>query len=250
MRILITSGGTKVPIDQVRDITNMSKGTFGSRIAHAALKLGHSVCFFHAEGSCTPFSQKFDFYKDDGWDKAINQMADLYNFCHKHRPQYAQSTFRNFDDYETGLQLCLAAYLPDIVILSAAVSDYGVTNFVDGKLRTQDDEQIHLTPLPKIIHKIKQWHPHCMLVGFKLMVNASEEELVFAAHDSITKNGCDLVVANDLASLRQGNHSLILVTRKGHQNYRFDQSDDPYYLAITVVQTVTGMASCQTSYSE
>ena len=31
--ILITSGGTKVKIDMVRNITNMSKGTFGSRIA-------------------------------------------------------------------------------------------------------------------------------------------------------------------------------------------------------------------------
>ena len=35
MKILITSGGTKVPIDRVRSITNMSCGTFGSRIADA-----------------------------------------------------------------------------------------------------------------------------------------------------------------------------------------------------------------------
>ena len=35
MKILITSGGTKVPIDRVRSITNMSQGTFGSRIADA-----------------------------------------------------------------------------------------------------------------------------------------------------------------------------------------------------------------------
>ena len=33
MKILITSGGTKVKIDQVRHIGNMSKGTFGSKIA-------------------------------------------------------------------------------------------------------------------------------------------------------------------------------------------------------------------------
>ena len=33
MKILVTSGGTKIPIDRVRDITNMSTGTFGSKIA-------------------------------------------------------------------------------------------------------------------------------------------------------------------------------------------------------------------------
>ena len=35
MNILVTSGGTKIPIDRVRSITNMSRGTFGSRIADA-----------------------------------------------------------------------------------------------------------------------------------------------------------------------------------------------------------------------
>ena len=33
MKILITSGGTKVPIDDVRSITNMSSGKFGAEIA-------------------------------------------------------------------------------------------------------------------------------------------------------------------------------------------------------------------------
>ena len=40
MKILITSGGTKVSIDRVRSITNMSQGTFGSRIADAFFSKG------------------------------------------------------------------------------------------------------------------------------------------------------------------------------------------------------------------
>ena len=39
MRVLLTSGGTRVPIDRVRDIRNMSMGTFGSRIALELLRL-------------------------------------------------------------------------------------------------------------------------------------------------------------------------------------------------------------------
>ena len=41
MRILITSGGTKVMIDGVRHISNMSKGTFGSAICKSFLEKGH-----------------------------------------------------------------------------------------------------------------------------------------------------------------------------------------------------------------
>jgi phosphopantothenoylcysteine synthetase/decarboxylase len=43
MKILITSGGTKIPIDTVRDITNMSTGTFGTKIAEECLRKGHDV---------------------------------------------------------------------------------------------------------------------------------------------------------------------------------------------------------------
>ena len=259
MRILITSGGTKVKIDRVRDITNMSNGTFGAKMAHVSLELGHRVCFFCAKRSCTPFSQNFDFYGSSDWEesefhmskdwaKAMSDLADLYNFCHKHHKQYTQPGFRNFDDYETGLRLCLSTFAPDIVILAAAVSDYGVTNFVDGKIRSTDNQQIDLHPLPKLINRIKQWHPNCFLVGFKLLLDASELELIVAARDSIRKNGCDLVVANNLASLQQGDHQLILVTPKNHVTFCRSQSVDPYYLAKMVVLTATEML-CTTSYS-
>lgn len=36
MKILITAGGTNEPIDKVRNITNMSKGTLGEALIQAA----------------------------------------------------------------------------------------------------------------------------------------------------------------------------------------------------------------------
>lgn len=54
MKIFITSGGTKIPIDKVRNITNMSKGTFGSKIATESLRAGHDVYFYRAEDSKSP----------------------------------------------------------------------------------------------------------------------------------------------------------------------------------------------------
>lgn len=251
MRVLVTSGGTKVPVDRVRDITNMSNGTFGARIAHAALELEHEVCFFCAQHSRTPFSQNFDFYGNDDWERAINSVADLYNFCSKHQQRYTQVTFRNFTDYEQGLRLSLDAFSPDVVILAAAVSDYGVTNYMDGKIRSKKNQQILLEPLPKVISQVKRWWPECFLVGFKLLVESSEDELVAAARDSIEKNGCDLVVANNLASLQAGDHRVLIVGPKDVESYSQSQRPkDPYYLARTVVRTATEAASCVMSSSE
>ncbi len=41
MKILITSGGTKIKTDSVRHIGNMSSGAFGAKIALEALKANH-----------------------------------------------------------------------------------------------------------------------------------------------------------------------------------------------------------------
>lgn len=67
MKVLITSGGTKVPIDPVRDITNMSSGTFGSKIATEFLKTGQHVSFVMAEKSKTPFTFHRDLYEYSDW---------------------------------------------------------------------------------------------------------------------------------------------------------------------------------------
>lgn len=270
MRVLITSGGTKVPIDRVRDITNMSRGTFGSKIAHEALEANHEVTFLCANGSRTPFSHTFDFYGNGDWEAAINRTAELYNFCEKHRRRYMQVNFRNFSDYQEQLHRLLTGVSaepangqeetppdpkrqPDIIILAAAVSDFGVANYVDGKIRSAMQQQINMTPYPKVIGKVKIWAPKSFLVGFKLMVDSTDEELYAAARASIDKNGCDLVVANDLRDIKQGNHRLMLVSRDDKEPAYFQQSDrpdGPNYLARVVVQVATEMASCETSSSE
>jgi phosphopantothenate-cysteine ligase len=237
MKILITSGGTKVPIDKVRDITNMSHGTFGSRIAHVALAEEHEVCFLCAKGSRTPFRNDFDFYNDN---QAIHKVMEYFLFCEEYQEKYSETEFRNYDDYERSLGLLLD-WKPDVVILAAAVSDYGVANYVNGKIRTQDNLQISLEPLPKIIATVKERLPNCFLVGFKLLVYASETELIEEASKSIINNRCDLVVANDLASLQANNHRLFLV-RPDQVPVSFCKNDaleDPYYLAGKVVEAAT-----------
>lgn len=218
MRFLVTSGGTKVPIDRVRDITNMSKGTFGSRIAKQALIADMEVDYLVSQDGKSPFSMTIDYGR--GADpttmlKAMQELHELNLFVGQHNSLYSEFRYRNFNDYAASLQAILEDHQPDVTILAAAVSDYGIGNYTDGKIRSGSSKVIELIDYPKLIHQVKAWCPTTFLVGFKLLVGATQEELVTAATHSIITNRCDLVVANDYESLKAGAHELILVDRHG-----------------------------------
>ena len=70
----------------------------------------------------------------------------------------------------------------------------------------EDNLVIVLKPTPKIISIIKNLSPSTYLVGFKLLDGVSKEELIEVAKRLRNKNNCDLVVANDLATIRNGEH--------------------------------------------
>jgi len=219
MKILFTSGGTKVNVDAVRSITNMSRGTFGSAICKELLLRNHEVDFVMAEGSRTPFEFKSHFIP-----KPIMSMSDNFelsrlhsewlSFIHKYCDRYHEYTYKTFEDYSNIVLGRLGSEQKyDMVILAAAVSDYDVDNYVDGKIRSSESLKIHLVPYPKIITEVKKIQPETFLVGFKLMVNSMDSELISEAQKSIEKNGCDIVVANDLLDIRSNNHKLTIVSK-------------------------------------
>ena len=73
---------------------------------------------------------------------------------------------------------------------------------------------IVLRPTPKIISLIKELSPKTFLVGFKLLDGVSKEELINVAKKLRNKNKCDLVVANDLSTIREGNHTAYIIDTK------------------------------------
>ena len=48
-------------------------------------------------------------------------------------------------------------------------------------------------------------------LGFKLLIDSKQDELIAAAEKSIVDNHCDIVVANDLADIKSNNHRVHLV---------------------------------------
>jgi phosphopantothenoylcysteine synthetase/decarboxylase len=233
MSILITSGGTKIKIDRVRHIGNMSSGTFGSRIAEEALRGEQEVVFFRAENSKSPFSFNVNLENEASLTRFYNALA----FWKTKRHLYSEKTYNTFEDYMVGLRKLIEQHQPTVIVLAAAVSDYGVANFVDGKIRSKDsDLSIQLKALPKVISKVKGWAPNAYLVGFKLLVDSSDDDLISDAKKSIAENDCDMIVANDLRDIKNDAHRLIVLKKKDLIPHIYTSlREDPNYLARAII---------------
>jgi len=211
MKILITSGGTKVPIDRVRSITNMSHGTFGSRIADAffdegleAFRTGNEygnpiekITFFMAKGSRKPTLQSLN---DDTYEDGYRPI------------EYVE--YSTFDDYKSGIEELLKKETYDIIVVAAAVSDYGVANYYNGKYRSREDDMcIKLVKLPKILPIMRKLASNAVICGFKLLVDSTEDELLDAMKKQMSESDVDLVVGNDLRDIKANDHKLTVISK-------------------------------------
>jgi len=186
MRILITAGSTEVPIDTVRSITNIFKGKTGAQIAN------HFGCHDH-EVTLLTSGQPI------GMDDSGAEFLPLAKWL----------KFKTFDELAELMEQEIRGGNYDVVIHSAAVSDYNVAKvFTDdcddpvgeggGKIAsTYDRLYLELTPTPKLVDKIRdQWSFKGKLVKFKLQVGISDEKLIEIALKSMTDSGADFIVAN------------------------------------------------------
>lgn len=198
-KVLITSGGTREYIDDVRVLTNISSGKLGSVIAdrylsenkfarHAEPEVNYEVHYVYAKGSMLPMQTK------GIWSNRSLKLHEVTD---------VQSV------YDT-----LKVLVPqmDIVIHCMAVSDFGFKPY-STKLKSNDPqafieslkERIYQTP--KILSEIPEWNPHCDLVSFKFEVSLEHDELIRIASESGWNNGCELVIANDKAEMiKEGKH--------------------------------------------
>ncbi len=195
MKILITSGGTKVPLDDVRHIGNMSTGRYGAEIAESAINSGHEVIFFHEKGSVKPIWQ-------------CNLLIKTPIFVE----------YKDYNDY-LRINEVITEYNPDMIISAAAVSDF-ITDKVVGKISSTNKDEITFTLKkgPKIISTLKATSPDSTLVGFKLLVNATKAEM-FEAVKKLFKSGTDYVIFNDLSKLRRGDTKRLVFSKETFPSY-------------------------------
>lgn len=205
MKILITSGGTTEPIDAVRGITNHATGRLGQLLAQLFLNQGHEVSLVTSKNSYRPEPQAgLTLFEIDTVQALQNRLEPLVKEHHVLIHSMAVSDYK-------------PVYMADLDELEQT-SD--ISQLLDktnqaGKISSQSDYQVlFLQKTPKLISLVKKWNPAIRLIGFKLLVDVSQDELIRVARKSLSKNQAELIVANDLSQIKGDDHKAYLVTAK------------------------------------
>ena len=168
-RVLITSGPTREPIDDVRYITNRSSGKMGSALARAALRLGAEVTVV-----------------------AGPQVARLPAGATVVRVETA------LEMHDAALSLASGF---DFIVGAAAVADYHVVNQVSGKMRRSTSSvSLELAPNPDIIAALATANPSATVIGFA----AEPTSDLSVAAAKLKRKGLFAIAANDVSQAGQG----------------------------------------------
>jgi phosphopantothenate-cysteine ligase len=228
MNVLVTGGGTVAPIDDVRRIVNVSSGRFSAMLSEAFLRRDCHVTHLFAPGAQRPFHRlaAFDLSTHDP-SSEMARLARLREEWDDVRGRYHELPLRTGSvlDYAETLGTASGTRNFDLILLAMAVSDYEPTPRL-GKLESSAETlEIHCRRTPKVIRAVRSVCPEAYLVGFKLLSGSSREELIDAAHEACRTNRSNATIANDLASIREGRHEVVLVTASGTVQ-RFGPGDD------------------------
>ena len=165
MKILITAGPTREPIDPVRYLTNRSSGKMGYEIAHAAAHAGHRVLLVSGPTSLDV---------PDGVDFIpVESAEEMYQ--------------------------AVANYLPkmDAAFFAAAVADYTPAEPSVQKIeKTGANLTLALVRTKDILGSARS---PIGFTGFLVGFAAETENLEANARLKLEKKSCDLIVANDVS---------------------------------------------------
>ena len=202
MNILITSGGTSEKIDQVRSITNHSTGRLGKMIAEHCLANGAYVTLLTTSKAVKPAPhEKLTIKMIEDTEQLLTAMKELVPSHDVLIHSMAVSDYKPV--YMVGFEEVLA---------SSDLAEFLEKRNSESKISSADDYQVlFLKKNPKIIGKVKEWNPNIRLIGFKLLVGVSKEELLATARASLEKNQAELIVANDLTEISSGQHHAYLL---------------------------------------
>ncbi len=165
VRVLVTSGGTREPIDPVRFITNRSSGKQGHALAAAARRHGAEVVLVTASPLAPPAGVEV---------VAVETAAEM-----------------------EAAVLARAAEA-DVVVMAAAVADFRPKEAGTTKLHKADGvPELVLEPTTDILAELgRRRRPGQVLVGFAAETDAVEER----ARSKLVAKRIDLVVANDVGA--------------------------------------------------
>ena len=235
--VLITSGGTTVPLENqtVRFIDNFSAGTRGATSAEYFLESCYAVIFLHRQFSLLPYSRHYSHstncfldYMREGHDGEVvvnpeyqQKMLGVlrkYNAARKENKLLLLS-FTTITEYLWQLKEIATRMRPlgpkALFYLAAAVSDFFLPQdqILEHKIQSSEINKpeangastqgkklmINLDPVPKFLKSLVDgWAPEGMIVSFKLETDSSI--LVSKAQQALERYSHHLVIGNLLST--------------------------------------------------
>ena len=181
IRAIVTAGATVESIDPVRFISNWSSGKMGIAIAEALRDRGAKVTFVHGR-------------MDENSINGVKKIPVLSAI------EMKDQILKEIDNN-------------DLIIMSAAVSDYRVKQKFDQKIKKEKLSSIDLEKNPDILAEID--NKKIVKVGFA----AESENLIENAKKKLSSKDCNLIVANDITLEGSGfgsdNNKATLVHKEG-----------------------------------
>lgn len=164
LRVLVTAGGTREPIDPVRFLGNRSSGRMGIALAAAAARRGADVTLIAANVS-------------------LPEPAGVRRI-----------------DVETAAELAEAARAEftsaHLLLMAAAPADFRASEPATDKLKREDGLDLHLEPTEDILASLTGTRTdEQAIVGFA----AEHGNDVARAREKLQRKGADLIVLNDVS---------------------------------------------------
>ncbi len=165
VKVLVTAGPTREPIDPVRFLTNRSSGKMGYTLAGAFVHEGHSVLLISGPTDL-PVPDHVDFIP-------VETAAEMYEVVSRH------------------------IWRMDVAVFAAAVADYTPACVQPQKLKKSGETlTLELVRTADILGSAREvFGFKGTLVGFA----AETENLEANARDKLTRKRCDLIIANDVS---------------------------------------------------
>tara|TARA_B100000214_G_scaffold373894_1_gene355261 strand:+ start:777 stop:1970 length:1194 start_codon:yes stop_codon:yes gene_type:complete len=176
--ILITSGGTKEPIDSVRYITNISSGRTAAKLADYFIQNFWEVTYLSSSDAEKPLGDcfKLNFITTKELEKQLFTSISKTNF--------------------------------DAVIHMAAVSDFSPINASETKKFSSEKNKfvLEMKPTPKLVNniRIKSKNKKITLIAFKLTSKEKNPIILKKIKNIFSNSDADWVVQNDIFSRKNG----------------------------------------------
>lgn len=212
MRVIITAGPTREPLDPVRYLTNRSSGKMGYALATAFTQAGHQVLLV---------SGPTNLDVPEGVDLIpIETAAEMFAAVEHHIGRM------------------------DTAVFAAAVADYRPASPSDQKIKKHGDSlTLEFIKNPDILGSAREKFAFTgVLVGFA----AETENLEVNAREKLQRKGCDLVIANDVSQPGIGfdsDRNRVLLVHPDHTEDL--PEDEKHHLAPKIVREIELLAAKQ-----